>query len=146
MDYFKNDLALGNKAELLVCKMVRVKYPKTYKVEGYCKEWDLVVPEINKTIEVKFDREAQQTPNYFFETEYDGEPSGIIATKADYWAHLDGSNIIWCDTEALRWFLKENSFDLLYGGSRGSKPKRGYVIRQDLIRDSIYFKTVHFKF
>jgi len=34
---FDNDLARGEKVENDVLKIIQKKYPKAYKIEGYCK-------------------------------------------------------------------------------------------------------------
>ena len=67
-----------------MCDNIKKKYPTAYVVEGYNKGFDIVVPEKNQTIEVKYDSMSRSTGNYMFETEYDGEPSGITTTTADW--------------------------------------------------------------
>ena len=79
---FYQDLEFGENNERLVLKKVQVKYPKAYKVEGYCKEWDIYIPEKKIGIEVKSDRRSHETGNIAIECSYGGEPSGIEATKA----------------------------------------------------------------
>ena len=79
---FYQDLEFGENNERLVLKKVQVKYPKAYKVEGYCKEWDIFIPEKKIGIEVKSDRISHKTGNIAIEYSYGGEPSGIETTRA----------------------------------------------------------------
>ena len=55
---FKDSLAIGNTVEDQVCAKIRKKYPKAYVKQGYCKGYDIYVPETNKKIEVKQDKKA----------------------------------------------------------------------------------------
>ena len=84
---FQTDLAFGEQGELFVLEKLHYKYPKAYKVKGYCKEWDLFVPEKEIGIEVKSDRATHKTGNVVIENKYGGAPSGIETTKATWWAY-----------------------------------------------------------
>ena len=53
---FSQDLEFGENNERLVLKKVQVKYPKAYKVEGYCKDWDIFIPEKKNQQKGKPDR------------------------------------------------------------------------------------------
>ena len=52
---FNDSLLSGKQSENIILKMVQNKYPKAYIKEGYHKEYDIMIPEIDKTIEVKKD-------------------------------------------------------------------------------------------
>lgn len=62
------------------------------KVLGYHKAFDLVGDGLVR-YEVKFDRYARdkKSPNLAFEYFYNGVPSGISTTTADYWVQFDGT-------------------------------------------------------
>ena len=47
---FKESLAIGHSAEDAVCAKINKKYPKAHVMEGYCKEYDIYVPEIDKKV------------------------------------------------------------------------------------------------
>ena len=95
---FHNDLIFGEKKELFVLEKLRLKYPKAYKVEGYCKEWDLFIPEKDIGVEVKSDRMSTVTGNVAIEYSYGGEPSGIEATQAKWWAYVTEDKLYWIIT------------------------------------------------
>jgi hypothetical protein len=113
---FKSDLIEGEKGEFAVRDLLRRTYPKTYKREGYFKYYDLIIPEINKTVEVKYDFACARTGNYFIETEFNKKDDygniiavecGIDCTQANYWCEIDDETIIIIDSQALRYFLRD---------------------------------------
>ena len=91
MDYnsdFQYDLKFGQEGETEIAKLLN-----------------------DSEVEVKRDRQTQQTGNVYIEYESRGKPSGISTTKADKWAYIlqDGCTLI-VDTEllkkALRYLIK----------------------------------------
>ena len=105
---FHNDLIFGEKKELFVLEKLRLKYPKAYKVEGYCKEWDIFIPEKDMGVEVKSDRIATVTGNVAIEYSYGVEPSGIEATKAKWWAYVTEDKLYWIKAKRIKDCIKEN--------------------------------------
>ena len=67
---FKRDLKRGEQIEIAVLNYVQQKYPKAYKMQGYFKEYDIYVPEIDKSIEVKSDEMSKHTGNIVVEIEF----------------------------------------------------------------------------
>ena len=45
---FKEDLKVGQSAEQDVLTLLQTKYPSAFSIKGYCKEYDIFVPEISK--------------------------------------------------------------------------------------------------
>ena len=115
---FQSDLAYGKQGELFVLKKLHYKYPKAYKVEGYCKEWDLFVPEKNIGVEVKSDRATHKTGNVVIENKYGGAPSGIETTKATWWAYITKNNLYWITPDK----IKEPGFVLSWPAYFGAVP------------------------
>jgi hypothetical protein len=139
---FKDDLELGKKVEHIICsQIIKKKYPKSYVVEGYKKEYDIVVPEKNYTIEVKYDKMSYDTGNYMIETSYGGVPSGISTTKADWWIQVDNNKSIWIPTESLRYILNEYK-EISMNGIDLSKSKTGYLVPAGKLIYSAYAKTI----
>ncbi len=73
-DTFKRDLGRGEQIEQHVLSILRKTYPKAYKVEGYFKGYDLFVPEVSTSIEVKSDEKSKYTGNIVVEVEFNGKP------------------------------------------------------------------------
>ena len=108
---FHSDLAFGEEGEYLVLKKLHFKYPKAYKVEGYCKEWDIFVPEKGIGVEVKSDRAAHKTGNVVIENKYGDKPSGIETTKAAWWVYITKCNLYWIKPEDIKKCIEDNSIE-----------------------------------
>lgn len=85
---FRADLELGEEYQRRFCYLI--EYDECEIAKGKFKDWDIRIKHNNEDIffEVKCDRKAQETGNIAIEFECNGEPSGITATKADYWIHF----------------------------------------------------------
>lgn len=133
---FQTDLAFGEQGELFVLKKLHYKYPKAYKVEGYCKEWDLFVPEKEIGIEVKSDRATHKTGNVVIENKYGGKPSGIETTKATWWAYITKDNLYWITPNKIKECIKDNNLQSLDCAPLNGDTKRKnlYLIKETLFK------------
>ena len=96
---FEKDLKTGKFYEEQALKLIQKKYPQAYIKDGYYKEWDIYIPELNMGIEVKSDAQHKSTGNYFLEYYCRNKASGISSTKAEYFfIYLDELYIIKTDT------------------------------------------------
>lgn len=92
------------------------------QVEGKFKDWDIKfhIGEERKTYEVKADRMAIRTGNFAIEYESRNSPSGIMATKADYWALFVvkriGQDCYIIPTNELKSMIKGGNFREASGG------------------------------
>ena len=132
-DNFSNDLPLGEEIEYRLLKHIKKKYPKSKKIKGEFKDYDLEVPEKDVKIEVKRDIGSKDTENYFIEHECNYKPSGITTTKANYWVIYDEPTFHWIKT------CKLKSLCHLYGEPWEGIPKggasfvRAYLIKKEFI-------------
>ena len=133
---FHSDLAFGEKNELFILKKVQFKYPKAYKVEGYCKECDIFIPEKEVGIEVKSDRASHKTGNVVIEDSYGGKPSGIETTKAAWWVYITKCNLYWIKPEDIKDCIKDNSIEAIeFAPIPGDfKRKSLYLIKEKVFR------------
>ena len=99
---FRKDLSTGEDVELMVLKSIQQKYPESYKIEGYFKDFDLYIPEIDKSIEVKYDYKAKDTGNIVVELTFDGKPSALLTTKADFWVFVLHDRYIWTTPDNIK--------------------------------------------
>ena len=117
------------------------------------KRWDLDLPfgqlgeemvkaillSQNVTVEVKRDELASDKGNVAIEFECSGEPSGIWATEAEWWAHiLSGDKykdevVIFIRTERLKKLVKRNHTRIVFGGN-GRRAKMALVPIADLLK------------
>lgn len=108
---FNRDLKYGKVLECRVCEKFCKPIDKdSFVVEGKEKGWDIVMPGIlpwgNIKIEVKRDEKCKETDNVVFEISSRGEPSGIEATKADWWFHWSGIKLYAIKVSELKEWLK----------------------------------------
>ena len=134
---FHSDLAFGEKGERLVLKKVQIKYPKAYKIEGFCKEWDIFVPEKGIGIEVKSDRASHRTGNVVIEDSYGGRPSGIETTKATWWAYITKCHLYWITPDKIKECIKDNNIESLDCAplSGDTKRKSLYLIKEKVFKN-----------
>lgn len=131
---FHRDLARGKQIEEAVLSMVKPKYPSAYIKEGYYKEWDIFVPEVGVGIEVKSDEKSKYTGNIVIEIEFDGKPSALSTTKADYWVIYDGYQFNWFRPSKIRECIKRNNLQVArFIGKGDDKYKLAYLIKKELL-------------
>jgi hypothetical protein len=106
---FKTDLEYGKDAEHLILKRIQVKYPLAFMIEGKHKAYDIFVPEINQGIEVKSDRQAEDTRNIFIEIECNFMKSGILTTTAEWYVYQTTKRVFMIRTNDLKVYLIEHA-------------------------------------
>ena len=63
--FHQEDLPYGEAGEKFVLSIINRKHSMAYKMEGYFVEYDIMIPEIDKTVEVKRDKHTDRTGNAF---------------------------------------------------------------------------------
>lgn len=134
---WSNDLDLGKKVERAWLNRIMVAFGDARQTFGEDCRFDLEVPELGISIEVKFDPRSQETGNVVLEY-YHGKPSGILTSEASHWLFDLGDQQIWITRERLLEFvLREKPQPVKIHGPGDSKPKMVFLIpRDDLIRYS----------
>tara|TARA_Y100000310_G_C20514396_1_gene730458 strand:- start:414 stop:842 length:429 start_codon:yes stop_codon:yes gene_type:complete len=135
---FQDDLLVGEDLERHILKKIQRRYPQARKIEGYFKGYDLFVPELQIRIEVKRDIKSQETGNYVIETEFDGKPSALSTTEADYWVIFDGECEIWTTPwrilEAVKGLVRRE-----FIGKGDTKSKKAYLCPKERIKKTAEF-------
>jgi len=87
MNNFIKDLEFGKIYENKAMKLINYK---CFPSKGKCKEYDFYYIKDGKKIyiEVKSDKLACKTGNLCIEYKFKNNPSGISATKSDYWIYF----------------------------------------------------------
>ena len=134
MNSFYEDLASGKQTENNVLAIIKKKYPESYIIEGYFKDYDIYVPEKNMGIEVKRDEKSKYTGNLVVEIEFNGKPSALSTTKADYWVFYDGDNYIWITPKMLKDLTDTCGNVVEFIGKGDTKPKKAYLMPKNLIK------------
>lgn len=111
MSDFGNEQSMfGKYIEDKLIEKLNKKFPKAYNcnVNGVTnKKWDLIVPEIKKTIEVKGDYISVRTGNLLVEVSGWKGDSGLRTTKADWWVFVTGFRLIWITPLELYRFIEK---------------------------------------
>ena len=132
-DSFKEDLEIGRIAEEYILKRIKRKYPKAKIMEGYFKEYDIIIPEINQSVEVKKDKKSLYTGNYVVEVSFDGKPSALSTTTADWWVFYDGECEVWIKPDNI-WKAVKGLPIREFVGNGDSKSKNAYLCPKEYIR------------
>ena len=134
MQTFKRDLQRGKYHENIILDIIKSKYSKAYIKEGYCKEYDIYVPEMNFGVEVKSDEKSKYTNNIVIEIEFNSKPSALSTTKAKYWVIYDGYVYNWFLTQRLKDCIKDNNLKYVeFIGKGDTKSKKAYLIKKELL-------------
>lgn len=131
---FKRDLKRGKYHEQVILNYIKTKYKNSYIKDGYCKEYDIFVPEMNFGVEVKSDEKSKYTNNIVIEIEFNNKPSALTTTKAKYWVIYDGYKYNWFLTENIKKCILENN--LRYSefiGKGDTKSKKAYLIKKEIL-------------
>ena len=130
---FNRDLKIGEDGEEYILAIIRKKYPMAHKVSGKFKPYDIYIPEISSSFEVKTDSKAHLTGNVFIEIIYNYEPSGVLATKADKWAYITNDDVIYIKPERIKDCILFNCLKCMeFPPNDDSAQKRGFVISREL--------------
>jgi hypothetical protein len=98
------------------------------------KGYDIWVPETHKGIEVKYDPMSNQTGNFVIEVEYNGKPSALLTTTADYWIIYDDRCYAWIKPRRLFECVILNELPLReFIGDGDSVAKRAYLVKKELL-------------
>ena len=131
-EHFEKSLYIGKSVEDVVCEKIRKKYPKAYVIKEYCKEYDIYVPETGIKIEVKQDKKSNYTGNFVIETEFNGKPSALSTTTADFWVLYDGEIYAWITPDRLRQITTGLRL-VTFVGRGDDKPKKAYLVKKESV-------------
>lgn len=131
---FKRDLKRGKHHENIVLNYIKAKYKNAYIKDGYCKEYDIFIPEVNFGVEVKSDEKSKYTNNIVIEIEFNNKPSALMTTKAKFWVIYDGYSYNWFLTDKIKDCIKDNNLRYAeFIGKGDTKSKKAYLIKKELL-------------
>ena len=136
---FQKDLETGKIIEKDVLNLLEKEYPSAFIIDGYCKEYDIFIPEISKGYEVKQDYKSKYTNNIVVEVSMFGKPSALMTTKAHVWVFVTHDEYIFIFPEKIKNCIIENNLPQREFISRGdTQPKKAYLINKDLLMKYAY--------
>ena len=125
---FAKDLDRGEAIERNLLDRLRLVFPQARKAEGYHPDWDIEIPEIGKTVEVKYDPMSQKTGNIVIEY-YHNKPSAFSISIADYWVIVTGNGEYWFSRQGiLECILSEGLEPVCFTGTTDRHPKWVFLI------------------
>ena len=131
---FKRDLKRGKHHENVVLNYIKAKYKNAYIKDGYYKEYDIFIPEVNFGVEVKSDEKSKYTNNIVIEIEFNNKPSALMTTKAKFWVIYDGYSYNWFLTDKIKDCIKDNNLRYVeFIGKGDTKSKKAYLIKKELL-------------
>ena len=135
MSSFYESLESGKEIERLVLSTIKKKYPTAYIIEGYYKYYDIFIPEKNIGVEVKRDEKSKYTGNFVVEVEFNGYPSALSTTRADYWVFDDGESYIWIEPSKLRSIVHNFGRIREFVGKGDTRAKKAHLIPKHIIKN-----------
>ena len=125
---FEEDLKRGVAVEDDLLRRLRLIFPNAKRAEGLHPEWDITIPEIGKTVEVKYDPMSQKTGNIVVEY-FHRKPSAFSVSIADYWVIVTGNGEYWFSRQGiLECILSEGLEPVCFTGTTDRHPKWVFLI------------------
>ena len=130
-----DDLAAGTTIEKEWFEKLSNLFDECYETFGEDSRFDLAIPELDTTIEIKFDKKSLDTGNIVIEYHHNGKPSGVLASEADVWLFATGEEDIWVTKKNLqRMLLLENIRPVMIHGPDDHSPKAVFLIPIETVR------------
>jgi hypothetical protein len=130
---FNKDLQRGLEIEERVVSILRKKYPCATLVSAF-KGYDIWIPEINKSVEVKYDPMSCETGNIVVEIEMYGKPSGLMASTADYWVFYDGEMFVIMPTKNIFKCIFDCKLQYVeFVGNGDTRSKKAFLVKKDTL-------------
>jgi hypothetical protein len=130
---FHTDLDRGLAVEQKVLDILQSKYPSSTLINAY-KGYDIWIPEINKSIEVKYDPMSNKTGNYVVEIEMSGKLSALMTTTASYWVFYDDNKFLWLrPMDIINCIFQNKLTYVTFNGSGDYNSKKAFLIKKELL-------------
>lgn len=134
IETFNRDLKRGKYHENVILEVIQKKYPKAFIKDGYCKEYDIFIPELEIGVEVKSDEKSKFTGNIVIEIEFNNRPSALSTSKAKYWVIFDGYDYHWFLKDKIKDCILENKLKWVeFIGKGDTKSKKAYLIKKEIL-------------
>ena len=149
MNTFNTDLETGKKIESDILDLIKLKYPQAFDIDGYCKAYDIFVPETSKGIEVKLDFMSSETGNIVVEVRMNGKLSALSTTLAHYWVFVTHYKYAFIKPERIKDCIVQNNLDMkTFTACGDTSSKDAYLIKEDMLfsyADKVISKTTTIK-
>jgi hypothetical protein len=133
MSSFNEDLERGFEVEYAVLEIIRKKYPSASLINAY-KGYDIWVPELHKSVEVKYDPMSNETGNIVIEIEMNGRLSALSTTTADYWVFHDDHVFVMMKPMSIVNCIFQNKLQYVeFVGQGDTSKKKAFLVPKELL-------------
>lgn len=133
MNSFEHDLSRGIHIENMLLSILKRKYHSSTLVNAF-KGYDIWIPEIHKSIEVKYDEKSNSTGNIVVEIEFNGKPSALMTTTADFWVFYDGNVFVSIEPKEIIKCIFLNRLQYVeFIGNGDTKSKKAFLIKKEVL-------------
>jgi hypothetical protein len=133
MSSFYEDLERGFEVEYAVLEIIRKKYPSASLINAY-KGYDIWVPELHKSVEVKYDPMSNETGNIVIEIEMNGKLSALSTTTADYWVFHDDHVFVMMKPMSIVNCIFQNKLQYVeFVGQGDTSKKKAFLVPKELL-------------
>jgi hypothetical protein len=133
MNTFHKDLERGKEIESKALDVIRKKYPSASLIEAF-KGYDIWIPELHKSVEVKYDPMSNETGNIVVEIEMNGKASALITTTADYWLFYDDHVFVLIKPMSIVNFIFQEKLTFVeFVGNGDRSSKKAFLVPKHLL-------------
>ena len=133
MNTFATDLNRGIEVEQKTLKLFQKDYPCATLINAF-KGYDIWIPELHQSVEVKYDPMSNETGNIVIEIEFNGKPSALMTTTATWWVFCDD----WLYVKIRPKQIIQCIFDqrlqyATFTGLGDTKSKKAFLVRKEVL-------------
>jgi hypothetical protein len=130
---FQQDLERGFEVEYAVLEIIRKKYPSASLINAY-KGYDIWIPELHKSVEVKYDPMSNETGNIVIEIEMNGYLSALSTTTADFWVFHDDHVFVMMKPMSIVNCIFQNKLQYVeFVGQGDTSKKKAFLVPKDVL-------------
>lgn len=133
MNTFFDDLERGKEIERKALDIVRKKYPCAALINAF-QGYDIWVPELHQSIEVKYDPKSNETGNIVIETEMNGKLSALSTSTADFWLFYDDHVFVMMKKmDIINCIFKHQLRTVEFVGKGDTASKKAFLIKKEIL-------------
>ena len=133
MSSFNEDLERGFEVEFAVLEIIQKKYPSASLIHAY-KGYDIWIPELHKSVEVKYDPMSNETGNIVVEIEMNGHLSALSTTTADFWVFHDDHVFVMMKPMSIVNCIFQNKLQYVeFVGQGDTSKKKAFLVPKELL-------------
>lgn len=130
---FHEDLDRGLDIERRVLDIVKKKYPSASLIDKF-KGYDIWIPELHQSVEVKYDPMSNETGNIVVEIEMNGKLSALSTTTADFWIFHDDKVFVIMKPMSIVNCIFQNKLQYVeFIGQGDMSSKKAFLVPKDLL-------------